>query len=61
MIRDDALLALKKAENKKSRLAKVARQESKANLAKARRNAILLIEQGRKNTVHIREVNYYAE
>ena len=55
MIREDALLALKKAEDERTRLVEDARQESEANLAKARRDAALRIEQGKKKAAELQE------
>ncbi len=55
MIREDALLALKKAEDKRTRLVEDAKQESEANLSKAKRDAALRVEQGKKEAVELRE------
>ena len=55
MIREDALLALKKAEDKRSWLVQNAKQKSEANLAMARRDAALKIEQGKVKAAEMRE------
>ena len=55
MIREDALLALKEAEDKRTRIVKDAEEKSEANLAKARRDAALKIEQGRTKAAEMRE------
>lgn len=52
MIREDALLDLKKAEDDRTRLVE------EANLAKARRDASFLFWQGEDK--HMNEVNYYV-
>ncbi|MCK5397428.1 MAG: hypothetical protein KAJ33_04190 [Thermoplasmata archaeon] len=55
MIREDALLALKEAEDKRSRLVQSAKQKSEANVAKARRDAALKIDQGKTKAIELRE------
>ena len=55
MIREDALLALKEAEEKRTQMVEDAKQKSEANLAKARRDAALKIEQGRSKAAEMRE------
>ena len=55
MIREDTLLALKEAEDKRSRLVEDARQNSETNLAKTKRDAALKIENGKTKAVEMRE------
>ena len=55
MIREDALLALKEAEDKRSRLVQSAKLKSEANLAKARRDAALKIDQGKTKATELHE------
>ena len=55
MIREDALLALKEAEEKRSKLVENAKQKSEANMAKARRDAALKIEQGKAKATELQE------
>ncbi|MCK5310063.1 MAG: hypothetical protein KAJ64_05395 [Thermoplasmata archaeon] len=55
MIREDALLALKEAEDKRSKLVQNAKQKSEANLAKARRDAALKIEHGKAKATELHE------
>ncbi len=54
MIRDDALLDLKKAEDMRTRLVE------DANFARARRDAALLFWQGINKAAHMNGVNYYV-
>lgn len=55
MIREDALLALKEAEDKRTQLVEEAKQKSEANLAKARRDAALKVEQGKTKAAELRD------
>ena len=55
MIREDALLALKKAEDNRSKLVQNAKQKSEANMAKARRDAALKIEQGKVKAAELQD------
>ena len=54
MIREDALLALKKAEDMRNRLVE------ETNFAKARRDATFLFWQENNKATNMKEVNYYV-
>jgi len=54
MIRKDALLDLKKAEDIRTRLIE------EANFAKARRDAAFLFWQGENRAAYMNEVNHYV-
>lgn len=55
MMREDALLSLKEAEEKRNRIVEQARKKGEENLSKAKREAALKIEKGKKDALDLRD------
>ena len=55
MMREDALLSLKEAEEKRNRIVEQARKKGEENLSKAKKEAVLKIEKGKKEALNLRE------
>ena len=55
MMREDALLSLKEAEEKRNRIVEQAKKRGEENLSKAKREAMLKIEKGKKEALDLRD------
>ncbi len=55
MMREDALLSLKEAEEKRNRIMEQARKKGEDNLSKAKKEAVLKIEKGKKEALDLRD------
>ncbi len=55
MMREDALLSLKEAEEKRNRIVEQAEKKGEENLSKAKREAMLKIEKGKKEASNLRD------